>query len=910
MKEFNQVTKVLKRCWKEKVTITTATVVAFLMGANVYAQDIVVPDDGTPINITINKGETVTNSIRNNQPSPIQPDSANIINNGEIKLVLNNGNGDLVHGIRMYEIDNVNVENNGTIFVERTDTTNSQSSKAVGIEVKANKQGNVVNNGEITVKVAQKSGNNPSGMILAGKVNGVNNGTVSVEGGPNTVGVSLLGNGDFVNNGIIDISKSTNAFGIRGSHTNNGLIENKGTIVLNGKSESKAIESNGQGTVVNTGKIQIKDLSDEEIKKLNIKDLIVSRNKPFIDKGMIVNEKGEAVIKTEDILVEGVINGDVLNQIISNTNGKVVINDGTVLTEIQKPLAITALNVVGKVETTKGVILQAGNINLDKNGVVVAKDYLVLDKVTVNGTKEKSDIVVDGMILLNNSNINGNIASDPALAVVAKENQLYKNGSVYSFGDTRIDGTIGVTNLYIGANNSKNMSAKKNITTFTSTSKIQTGTTINIAQNGQLALQLGTKGENALNNSTGVTVNGDGIKDNGDIILDTANVTGKGMTVALGKDNTFNAVDVTTTSGKNGVYVASDIKTGNDGTSSVEVKYNSSLFEDGKINAVNNAAMNTNDIFENTDLNVRKQQMEKIYYSNIFAKTVKASYTGVKLVEDKISDLSTTTEVGKWTAMGTGLYNVNKNKEQGFENKIETSGLVGSMEYGLNPTTSVGVALSGAYQDVKAATGKADGELMYVGTYAKKEYGPYKLIAGLGYQYGRYKADNTTGYVSSSNKYSTNTFSTYIEGRYTMNVGDAVSIEPKLKLGYTYVDQEDAKDTYIGVSDANLSTFDTEVGADLVKTIAIENGKVDMTFGASYVRAMGDTDKDFTGEFAKSNGTFDIVGANLAKNTGKFDLSVKVSKDSGIFYKGGVSYQVGSDKTRDYGVNVGLGYKF
>ena len=82
------------------------------------------------------------------------------------------------------------------------------------------------------------------------------------------------------------------------------------------------------------------------------------------------------------------------------------------------------------------------------------------------------------------------------------------------------------------------------------------------------------------------------------------------------------------------------------------------------------------------------------------------------------------------------------------------------------------------------------------------------------------------------------------------------------------------------------------------------------TFLVEQQRAMGDVDKDFKGEFVKSNGSFDVVGANLAKNTGKFDLSVKVTKESGMFYKGGVSYKVGSDKTRDYGVNVGIGYRF
>lgn len=69
------------------------------------------------------------------------------------------------------------------------------------------------------------------------------------------------------------------------------------------------------------------------------------------------------------------------------------------------------------------------------------------------------------------------------------------------------------------------------------------------------------------------------------------------------------------------------------------------------------------------------------------------------------------------------------------------------------------------------------------------------------------------------------------------------------------------------------------------------------------------TDK-FTGSFAGSTGSFDVLGAELSEDTAKFDLGVEVSKDNGVFYNLGGTLRVGSDNTRDYGVKLGAGYKF
>ena len=186
--------------------------------------------------------------------------------------------------------------------------------------------------------------------------------------------------------------------------------------------------------------------------------------------------------------------------------------------------------------------------------------------------------------------------------------------------------------------------------------------------------------------------------------------------------------------------------------------------------------------------------------------------------------------------------------------------------------------------------------------------GNNKLTAGLGYQLDKFDADNEI--LGGRDEYDSNAFSAYVQAKHMFNLEDGLSFEPKAKLGYTYVDQDSVKDDYFGVKDAELSTVDAEVGFDLVKTVQLQKSKLDVTFGASYVRAMGDTDNKFTGSFVGDNGTFDVLGAELAENTIKANLTAEVTRENGFFYNAGVTYRFGSDNTEDYGANVGVGYSF
>ena len=283
--------------------------------------------------------------------------------------------------------------------------------------------------------------------------------------------------------------------------------------------------------------------------------------------------------------------------------------------------------------------------------------------------------------------------------------------------------------------------------------------------------------------------------------------------------------------------------------------------------------------------------------------------------EEAVLSLARKSEVGKWTAEGKALYSKDEYDRNGtvgdYSSEIESTGLMAAFGYGLNETTTAGVAFSGVKQDVDTDGGSADADLFYLGLYGNKVVGNYDFTAGLGYQFGEYEADNnilgTTG-----DKYDSKALSGYVQGRYTADLGDGLSLQPRARLGYTYVEQDDTRDSYFGVSDAEISTFDAEFGLDTVKSIQLEKSKVDVKFGVSYVRTMGDTDDEFTGRFygATASEGFDVLGAELAENVVKFNLGAEVTNENGFFYNGGLTYEFGSDDTEAYGVTAGVGYKF
>lgn len=916
MRNLFSAEKMLKHWFKKKMTITTATVIGFLLtGAMAFSADvtdklIINANETKTEGLIFNSGDQVV-YVENNgkieitELGKLQDSSAirlqqdgdgkmkELVNNGEI--IVKNSDVDLVNGIKL--LGNSRVTNNNLINVE-SEKFGYGIFAIVTDKYKADMPV-IENNG--TISVTAKSGG--SALYIKNQsnreINIVNTGILKAGGHDNTRVVDLTnGTFKFENSGTVAID------GDKGYYAIGGVVDteiiNKGVIAVPLKDGTVAIQ-NKNGVVENLGAIQITNKTVEELKQegFDPSELIVGSS--VNDKGLIADKNGIALDSDVDFI------GDITAETINKNAPSVTIGDNTTIVGGTTTANIENIKVIGKVDVknndkTESVKLGTKALVLDGNGKlnVVKDSKLEISNSTVsklqNGvTKDKEAIILgeNSELALNKVIFNG---GDITGATSSK---------ITTSGDTSFNGTIkDVGTITVGEKSNLSLSTDSK---YESTN----GTKGNVEINGNVNLAVGAEknkdGEytqNFFNNSNGF-INATG---KGKITVDTQNIDGKKAVINLGDKNSF-ADTLTGKLAGNEVYEAGKIENGK-----LTLSYKDNIYENSGLDAVHNQAYLVNSIFGSGE--TRKEQLDKIYSSNIYSETVKASYNNVKLNEETILSLARTSEVGKWTAEGKAIYDKSEYDRDGitkdYSSEVESTGLMGALSYGLDETTTAGVAFSGVKQDVDTDGGSADADLFYLGVYGNKVYGNYDFTAGLGYQFGKYEADNTIANLSTSDKYDSKAISGYVQERYTADLGDGLSVQPKAKLGYTYIDQDDAKDTYFGVSDAKVSTFDVEVGADLVKTVALEKGKMNLLAGVSYTRAMGDTDSKFDGRFygAKASDRFDVLGAEIAENTVKFNVGAKVEHDNGLFYNGGMTYEFGSDDTKAYGVNVGAGYRF
>ena len=779
--------------------------------------------------------------------------------------------------------------------------------------------------GTITAKTSSEEQGQASALWLKtkAKVEAINNGTLQVQGGSKATSTVYLDavNGQFINNGTIEIVKGTkNAIGIR---VINGTALNKGTIALGIKeTKNSAIQTNtkdSNGNAKNIGIIKITDMTKDEIISTMNKDKAL--NLLFKGKvehlGVIVDKNDNALFLDENTTVKEDTTTEVLNGLAQGNGAVGVSGNLTITGKGDNTVKGESFNVTGGTAAIEGtVIIDSDKINLaDKGQFEVGKDSTLALK---NGFLEKIDkeivaikVTNGGILALDNMNIKGDITGNGTATVKVD-------------GTNNLDGNFTGLTFDFGAK-TKEITKASSISEKTKVVSYEANNTLNnskflLGGNKEAQVVLNTKLnekselQNAFGNSTGVMMEGTSSVDvnNGDLLIKTGDVSGD-VVIKLG-DNTFTNVGVTTDSE---IYKIDKVlnETADGKETVLKAEYNDKLFANTpELNNVNNAAKVVSNLFSQ-DTAERKAQMDKHYSSNIYSEIVKAAYDNVKMNEEAVESLTRKFEIGKWTAEGKALYSKNEYDRKGivgdYSSEIESTGLMAAFGYGINETTTAGIAFSGVKQDVDTVTGSADADLFYLGVYGNKVVGNYDFTAGLGYQFGEYEADNNI-LAGTGDKYDSQTVSGYVQGRYTADLGDGLSVQPKVKLGYTYVKQDDAKDSYFGVEDAEISTFDAEAGFDVVKSVQLEKSKVDVKFGASYIRTLGDTDEEFTGRFygAKASEGFNVLGAELAENVVKFNLGAEVINENGFFYNGGLTYEFGSNDTEAYGVNVGVGYKF
>ncbi len=787
-----------------------------------------------------------------------------------------------------------------------------------------------------------------------------------------SVGMLATGTGvEAINRGTIvinDAEKHADGRLSYGMQAKKGaVVTNEGTIILeyadidNVKAMGTADETDQtKASGTNTGKVKLSDISSlEDFKDIKIADGVSEEylakllfNGNIEHNGMIVNKLGvnlfaDANVGNENDLTGSTVEvgqiGDkegTLDKVTVGTAGTTIKGSNS---EEENTINTEVFNASGEVNIAGGqgtsVVIEADSTNLDVNGKFAVADNTTLGFAggTVNAEKTDADgneiaavtLEKNSTLKLDGTTFSGNIGTETQGTVEAVNAVINGNitaaaltvtGAEEETAVTYIDGEIAVTNITVGTTTTRTFANApalpndaKDTLVLSSSSEFTAAGTLTIEETGKVVLEVGTGtdeygvyNENAFANSE-VKISVDGT---GELQLSTDNVSGETVKVDIG--NTVIGTNLELTTNSDIYKVVSTI----DKAGQIVIEYDKELYKDNAtLNEINNAAVVLNGGTFSGNKAERAAQLDKIYSENIYSETVRAAYDSLKMSEEAVLSLAHEVKAGEFKADGKALYSKDEYTKDGsigsYDAEVESTGLLASFEYGLSDTATAGVVFSGVKQDVDTDGGSADADLFYLGVFGTKAVGNYDFTAGLGYQFGEYEADNNIANIAGSDKYDSTAFSGYVQGRYTADLGDGLSIQPKVKLGYTYLKQDDAKDSYFGVSDAEISTFDAELGLDVVKSVQFEKSRLDVKFGASYVRTMGDTDEMFKGHFY-GNGTssFDVIGAELAENVVKFNLGAESVQENGFFYNGGFTYEFGSNDTEAYGVNLGVGYKF
>lgn len=810
--------------------------------------------------------------------------------------------------------------NNSNTFKNTGDITATAQDSAIGVLLDGGDKSNLNSNNEVIVN---------TGSITAESLNGgmasaiyikntkpnqnadlafSNSGTLKATGNQDTSVVKLQGNRiDFINTGVIEAGKGT-AISLTGSKI---TATNSGTIKV--EDTGKVFDNfNSLGTATNNGIIQITNKTAEELKDFNTNNLF---NGTVDNKNGLVTDSTGKDINDSDSLVKAEIYTSEL------TGESIKIGKGDKSTLIgDEDATVKTLHVVGKVQVgdkkeANEVKLAVQNLNFTSNANfnVGADDTLILGdqdtSIIINMAEDQSKVDQGDIITLENGaelglqnatiNKGVNISGAGTVSATGK-NTINSNITSNEFkvydGETLFNGVLSSDTVTVD----KGALNKDTKLTFSSEASFGKATTIN-SNDGTTVFEIGAKGENALANSQGK------VDVNGNVDFNTDKLT-QNTTVDLGKQNDLK--DAIYNEKANGIYNTKLDKDNNE----LEFTYNKQLFTNEKLNAVNNGFQVLGDKVT-SDIAQRESLADEVYSSNIYSTTVRVAYDNLRLNEETLLSMNHRAGAGELKTFGKGLFSKDKFERRGINNDysvdVETTGLLAGLEYGLSDSTTVGTVFSGSKQDVDVDHGSSDGDVLYLGVFGNKVVNNYDFTAGLGYQFGKYESDNSL-ISNTGDKYDSNAISGYVQGRYTADLGNGLSLQPRIKFGYTHLEQDDVRDANFALTNSDINTFNTEAGVDFVKTVQLDSSKLDVKLGTAYIKTMGDTDKTFTGQFFgdAAGSQFEVLGGELTENTIKFSLDAEMTFENGFFYNAGVNYRFGGEDTKVYGASVGVGYTF
>ena len=224
-----------------------------------------------------------------------------------------------------------------------------------------------------------------------------------------------------------------------------------------------------------------------------------------------------------------------------------------------------------------------------------------------------------------------------------------------------------------------------------------------------------------------------------------------------------------------------------------------------------------------------------------------------------------------------------------------------------------------------------DGNAFQIGGYFKNDINNLRILGGIGYQIAEYdskrKAGNMMQSFSYENKFDNNGLNIYLGGTYKYLLGDNYYLVPKLKLSYTYIDQDSIREgdspLAMNVSSKSFDTLESIIGMDLKKEYFHDKGKSTVSVGWDYTRILkGDKEEYLEGNM-ENGSKFDILIPNKLKNKHSLGVGYEFENDKGLllYINGKYSFEFsekntieGGDKTKnkkeEWITSMGIGYKF
>ncbi len=496
MKNLVSTEKMLKHWLKKRVTITTATVVGFLlMGTaafgntteqiikeNTTHKEQIIHDDNDPIMKVINNG-TIEINLKQPQHSDLsgirlREERKDAVGEQYTKKLENNGTisvkydgAQSVNGVKL--LGNAKMVNNasGKISVEFTGDNTQVAPRGVYARITdlyTDVDNYVVENKgiiEVVSSVKEVSADKNIEIASAVRIDNVinkknpkvikslNEGRVKVKADEKTkVNVVYLATEkvNFENTGTI-ILEGGNNDSVAISAMADSEVKNSGVIEIT--SNGKVVRGNKSfaGKVTNTGIIKITDKTVKDLENVDANSLFINISSgKLTNTGMLVDKDGIAVGRDGEVVVDSKVSSAELNTKGKN-EGKVILTQGAEITGGDKAINVGALEIRNNIKVTgdKLVKIEDTTINLDKNGKLSIDGGKTLsikgnninksEKGTAIALGDGSTLSLDGVTVINGAI--GEVAEDGSVKGTVEAKDTTINGNIATANFNVIGGT-------------------------------------------------------------------------------------------------------------------------------------------------------------------------------------------------------------------------------------------------------------------------------------------------------------------------------------------------------------------------------------------------------------------------------------------------------------------------------------